>query len=242
MPGGSGEALFARYAYPPNELGHCGPPGAGALLAATTGESAAAREAVRERARRFEGAWAYLCLLAEAAGVDDPLAEEVVAAYWLGGELLDAVSPGALAAMVSSSFGRQPGVRTRLSALPMLGAAGASHAFHVFAVYPWVGLLGNGDVPRSVLDSCRIGWGTVTAVTGGTATVRASPLTWDGTALGLGEERAASYRMLDVVSPGDVVSLHWDWICDVLTEDSRAELDRRTRAQLEVTNRWLSGQ
>ena len=61
-----GAVRFAQYAYPPNELGYCGPPGRRAMLDAdATGE-------IERRARQFEGAWSYLELLAEAAGVDGP--------------------------------------------------------------------------------------------------------------------------------------------------------------------------
>jgi len=58
-----GALLFARYAYPPNELGYCGPAGASALL-----RSDLPREIAR-RARGFSGAWAYL----EYLGLGDPL-------------------------------------------------------------------------------------------------------------------------------------------------------------------------
>jgi hypothetical protein len=238
-----GEALFARYAYPPNELGHCGPPGADALLAAA-GDGG--REA-RERAPRFEGAWAYLRLLAGAAGLGDPLHPDVVTAYWLGGELLDRVAPGVLTGVVTTCFGAQPGVRDRLAALPELAAAGPSHAFHVFVVYPWVGLLGSGDVPRSVLDSCRIRWGTVESVDpgAGTAVVRSRPLTWDGAALALGDAAPGTARwaagpFASAPAAGDVVSLHWDWVCDRLDDARAGELEDRTRRQLAATNAWLA--
>ncbi|MFE4060664.1 DUF6390 family protein, partial [Streptomyces sp. NPDC059096] len=57
-----GALLFARYAYPPNELGYCGPADSGALLRP---EEPAG---IERHARRFEGAWCYLELLAERAG------------------------------------------------------------------------------------------------------------------------------------------------------------------------------
>jgi len=66
----SGALLFARYAYPPNELGYCGPAGASALLRSDLpGE-------IARRARGFEGAWAYLSYLSGPLG--DPLSPAVV--------------------------------------------------------------------------------------------------------------------------------------------------------------------
>ena len=242
-----GESVFARYAYPPNELGYCGPPGARALLdgAARPGRG----EEIRRRARQFEGAWAYLELLAGAAGIADPLDPRVVSAYWVGGDLLDLVPPEALTAMAVNRFGGQPGVRDRLARQPGSAVAGASHAFHVFVVYPWVGLLGRGgDTARSVLDSCRIRWGTVLAVTGEEASVLVRPLEWDGRALGLGSPRPGSFRLarealgfVQDLSPGETVTLHWDWICDRLEPGGAAELEDRTLRQLAAANAGLGG-
>ncbi len=76
-----GSLAFARYAYPPNELGYCGPAGASAML----NPDAAAE--IDRRARQFEGAWAYLEFIAESCGLDDALDERVVEAYWIGNDL-----------------------------------------------------------------------------------------------------------------------------------------------------------
>lgn len=246
-PVAPGEALFARYAFPPNELGHCGPAGAQALLAGGAGDGGAT--AVRQRAPQFDGAWPYLRLLADAVGGVDPLGEPVVRAYWLGGEPAHRVDAAALRAGVEAEFGTQPGVLQRLAAGPSALAAGASHTFHVFVVYPWVGLLGaGGDAARRVLDSCRVRWGRVEAVDGETAVVRARPLSWDGRRLGLGSPRAETCRwargghaFVPGLRPGALVALHWDWVCDALHPDEAARLAAGTRAQLASTNAWLAG-
>jgi hypothetical protein len=240
-----GEALFARYAFPPNDLGHCGPPGAELLLAGAAGDD---DRDLRARLEQFVGAWPYLDLLAATNGVGDGLDAEVVTAYWLGGGLLDRVETTAFLAGVARAFGAQPGVRERLAQLPDPAAARADHVFHVFVVYPWVGLLGSGsDVPRSVLDSCRVRWGTVVSVEGQSAGVRSRPLTWDGAALGLGAERVEEYRWARAehtfvrgLRPGDQVSLHWNWVCDRLDDDRVRALSARTHRQVALTNAWLA--
>ena len=87
--GTAGERLFARYAYAPNHLGYCGPADSAALAElASTGHTDAD---VRAIASRFSGAWPYLSVLAELAGIADPLDERVVRAYWTGSSLLDEV-------------------------------------------------------------------------------------------------------------------------------------------------------
>jgi len=149
---GSGAGLFARYAYPPNALGHCGPPGAEVLLEGAA--SGAHDDELRRRAAMFDGAWPYLQVISAAAGIADPLDARVVRAYWLGGRLLEAVDAQRFADVARSSFGHQTGVPERLE--HQAGVVTPSHAFHVFVVYPWVGLLGrDSTVPRSVLDTCR---------------------------------------------------------------------------------------
>ncbi|MDT4894378.1 MAG: hypothetical protein QOE97_3413 [Pseudonocardiales bacterium] len=229
----TGAVTFARYAYPPNQLGYCGPDGSSVLL------DAASPEAIADHARRFEGAWPYLEILARAAGVDDPLDERVVRAYWVGNELLDEVDPGALVTELRSRFGEQP----YASWVPGL----AHHSYHVFAVYPWVGLVRRGTggaAALSVLEKCRIRTGEVLAVDGETVTVRSRPLVHVAGRLGLGEPRdesaawAAGGRCLPGRPPeaGELVALHWDWVCEVLGVEQAAELERRSADQLGRTN------
>ncbi len=242
-----GEALFARYALPPNELGYCGPPGTEVLLAG--GAAAGEGREVRERAPAFDGAWPYLQLLAGAAALTDPLDLAVVSSYWLGGALCDAVPPDSLLAAARQAFAGQPGVPDRLTQVPAVTVGGPSHLFHVFVVYPWVGLLGSGgDVPRSVLDRCRVRWGTVESVAGETAVVSSSALTWDGRVLGLGAARSEPCRwargghaFVHDPRPGDTVALHWDWVCDRLGAGEAARLQQGTADRLQVTNAWLAG-
>ena len=236
--------MFARYAFPPNELGHCGPPGAEVLLVGGAVDQDSIE--LRRRAALFDGAWPYLQALAAGCG-RDVLDAEVVRAYWLGNPLLDAVGPDALAEAVRQGFRGQPGVEERMLALHD-ESAGASHLFHVFVVYPWVGLLGSSsDVPRSVLDQCRVRWGRVESVEGEYVSVASAPLTWNGSELGLGADVTGSFRWLkDGMAfvreprPGEQVSLHWDWVCDRISDTEVDELADRTRRQLASTNRWLS--
>lgn len=254
-PSAVGEAVFARYAFPPNDLGHCGPAGAEALLAVGSGaprpgsrvEGDDPGGAVRRRARQFDGAWPYLQLLAGAAGVEDPLDAAVVTAYWLEEGMLARTDPEAFAATVQRHFGGQPGVLDRALGTPEVWQLGPGHTFHVFVVYPWVGLLhAGGDVARSILDSCRVRWGTVTAVDGDAAEVRLRPLTWGGGQLSLGEEQPEVCRwrherqaFVHDLRPGDRVSVHWAWICDRLTVGQVTRLEGVLARQLQVTNHWL---
>ncbi len=243
----SGPVLFARYAYPPNSLGYCGPADSAALLehaaSGTDGPELA------HLARGFGGAWPYLQLIAAAAGRADPLDPAVVAAYWVGNPLLRQVSPALLAAHLRDRFEARAGRGFADIAELAVRGAPPHHNFHVFAVYPWVGLLRGGTVdhPLRVLDACRIRWGRVTAVTSGTATVLSRPLIWDGHRLLLGGERAeqalvsvGAGGLAPSVGCGDVVSLHWAWVCDVLRPRQVSTLRRLTAQILTLTNTALA--
>ncbi|WP_329060833.1 DUF6390 family protein [Streptomyces sp. NBC_01429] len=226
-----GAILFARYAYPPNELGYCGPADASALLRAE------ATAGIERSARRFEGAWCYLELLAESAGIPDPLDERVVEAYWIGNELLDLTDPAALLARMRDRFRGQRGGTWREAS----GRALAHHSFQVFDVYPWAGLLRVSAHPTalSVLDRCRIRTGVVRSVHGESATVESRALRWTGTHLVPGPPRRESVRwsrggrsLIPGVAPGDLVALHWDWVCDVITRSQAARIESTEARQL----------
>jgi len=229
-----GAVLFASYAYPPNELGYCGPEGAAAML------DPVAVADIERRARQFEGAWIYLEFLAETLGIADPLATEVVQAYWIGSDLLDAVDPAALVERLEERFVGQVGGTWRTAR----DRASAHHSFQVYEVYPWVGLLLEGRPPGPavhVLDRCRIRVGEVTEVGAGTATTRSRPLAWDGARLqpsaAVTEQSRWSVdgrNLIDRPAVGDLVALHWDWVCDVLTLEQAACVTRLEERRLQA--------
>jgi len=225
-----GALLFARYAYPPNELGYCGPAGASALLRPDLpGE-------IARRAREFEGAWAYLEYLSRG----DPLDAAVVEAYWVGNELLDRPGFPDLLGFLGPRFVGQRGGTWESAG----GRALPHHSFHVFEVYPWAVLLRRTGNPTavSVLDRCRIRTGKVVSVEGETARVTSRPLVWDGSALTPGPAReesvawsAGGRSLLAGLSPGDLVALHWDWVCDVITEEQAGRIEALEERQLRAS-------
>lgn len=212
-----GPELFCRYAQPPNLLGYCGPEDNEGVTNVVGGLTVPLAE-VERLAAEFDGAWPYLELIGGLAG-SEPLSAEVVEAYWVGNGLLDQVPLFHWANSASDRFRRQ--AEGRWAALEdALNAGGVpNHAFHVFCVYPWVGLLREGFVGPSlkVLDRCRISWGRVESLNG-FAVVSRRPLLWEDDRLRHGEPVEEPFRVPNglVLSAGDVVSLHWDFVCDRL--------------------------
>jgi Family of unknown function (DUF6390) len=223
----AGPAMFARYAFPPNELGYCGPAGIAAPDLAA-------------HAEQFDGAWPYLRALAEASGTDDPLDEEVVHNYWIGGRLLDQVDGTALLAHLRDGFrGQVTGLLADLD-----GPALAHHSFHVFVVYPWVRFLDRDpSTPLRVLQDCRIRWGTVASIDDDFAVLRSCRLTLHAGVLGFSDPvpervrwRKDGVSLAPAPSPGVVVAAHWDWVCGVLTVEDAAALDAATQSVLDLVN------
>jgi hypothetical protein len=199
-------------------------------------------------ARGFHGPWPYLKLLAGSAGVDDPFAYEVVEAYWVGNRLLDRVGLSDFGRALEERFAGQTGRRWGLLAEAIPAGAVAHHSFHVFGVYPWVGLLDSGrGEPLEVLDRCRIRWARVVGVEGEQVVVRGRHLVWDGRELSLGaplDETAV--RSVDGVGfvtdlkPGEWVSLHWDWVCDRLSRRQLSSLRHYSLRELDLVNHRLT--
>ncbi len=226
-----GPLLFARYAFPPNELGYCGPADHAALRG--YGLAGATDPGLTRLAQAFSGAWPYLRLIAAANRIADPLDARVVEAYWIGNDLLTSVGMPEFGALVDDAFRGRAGRGWAAIAGTIPAGALPHHSFHVFCVYPWAGLLREGRTEPSlhILDRCRIGWGQVASVPdGGTVMVRQRQLTWDGRTLGLGHSapRPASTGFVSGLLPGDWVSLHWDSVCDRLTIAQLRTLRRLT--------------
>ena len=222
--------LFAQYAYPPNELGYCGPADGGGA----SGLAAHAKE--------FDGAWPYLAAIAEAIGASDPLDDEIVRSYWVGGPALAKVDPAELLSRLRTSFKGQ--VTGLLDEVPVAPNVLAHHSFHVFVVYPWIRFLNrDATIALRVMQDCRIRWGTVESIDGDHATITSPPLAFADGVLTLGEARSerVQWRKGDLsLAPapatGSIVSAHWDWVCGTLTDDDAAALESATQATLDLVN------
>lgn len=235
-----GGVLFARYAYPPNEHAYCGPADAAEVFADATGQQDP--RGLRSRAEEFTGAWPYLQLIAAANGVDDPLDPRVVRAYWLGTRPAAAVSLRDLADHVDVRFRRRAGSGWRHLGDALRPGAMPDHAFHVLAVYPWVGLLREGvtEPARSVIESCCIRPGMVASIDGDHAEVTVPTLGWTGNQLVMAgrEDRRLQWRrdgfamVGDDLQPGDHVAVHWDWVCERLQPAEAASLGARLTERL----------
>ncbi|MET0703892.1 MAG: DUF6390 family protein [Mycobacterium sp.] len=236
-PPSVGRELFASYAFPPNELGYCGPPDSSVLL------DGAGPAAIDRHAQGFDGAWPYLEEIAAATGCADPLDPDVVQAYWVGGPPLDRVDGRHLVHRLRTALPGQP--TGLLDALDDETEVLAHHSFHVFVVYPWVRFLGTDPGhPLRILQSCRIRWGVVDAVNDDHVVITSRPVRFDEGKLALAEPvpervrwRRDGVSLAPRPAPGQTVAAHWDWICGVLDGPGRDALAAATQSTLNLVNR-----
>jgi hypothetical protein len=239
-----GPVLFARYAYPPNSHGFCGPGDSTAFF--EYGVAGADDRGLRSMSQQFAGAWPYLELIAGATGLADPLDRRVVEAYWVGSPRLDQISTRSVGNSMEERFRAMTGPKFFTLTESVLAGGVPHHSFAVFCIYPWTGLLSDrrkAEHALTVLDRCRIRWGRVQAVQGDQVVVESSPLTWDGRRLDIGPAQTEivvqsldGVSMTEPLEVDDWVSLHWEWVCDRLTERQVGYLQAYTRRHLGIVN------
>jgi len=243
----AGLLLFARYAFPPNRLGYCGSEDHQSLFGYLSEDKADA--GLLDLARKFEGAYPYLRLIAEASGLADPFDRRVVEAYWIGNPLLERVSASPFYESLKERFLPRVGTRE----LSWMGSAlsdGAKphHTFHVLEIYRRAGLLRDARAAIALdrMDQCRISWGRVKLVEGAELVVDRPPLVMENGRLDVGRPAAARIvrkiedrGYLDDLRPGDMVSIHWNWACDRLDNQALRQLIRCTRRAIAHANMTL---
>ena len=240
----SGLLLFARYAFPPNRLGYCGSPDHEGLFGYLTEDRA--DPGLRELAQKFEGAYPYLRLIAEANGQSDPFDPRVVEAYWIGNAFLARVGVSLFYESLRRRF--QPRMDPLAFSWMTSGLADGTrphHNFHVFEVYRRAGLLRDerAVIALDRMDQCRISWGRVVFVEGAEVIVDRAPLVLAGGKLALGApvpvrilRQVDGRGYLDNFRPGEIVLIHWNWACDRLSIPAFRALSRATRSAIAHTN------
>ena len=241
-----GPLLFARFAFPPNRLGLCGPETGGSLPERI--RSRRSDPELRRIAQGFEGAWPYLELIAAENDIADPLDPCVVEAYWLGNALLREVGPKARYDDLVGQF--KP--RTAGRAWPWLAAKAGSnsvvhHSFHVLEILPRIGMIRGGPPPDllGALERCLVRPGRIVAVGDDAVDVALSPLELRDGALRFGPPhvqrltQSAGERFGDMLLPGDHVAVHWDRVCGQLDPAQVEGLLAVTDRNLAVANETL---
>ncbi len=236
----AGTTRFVRYAFMPNRLRYCGGDDNRTIFEYALAQT---REPpLVEMLRKFHGAVPYLSLIARRNGIADPFDERVVEAYWIGNALLERVEARELYDALRTRYGKElpPRVMDRVAAKAPAGAR-PHHSFHVLDVWRHTDRA-SADV-LATLDSCRVSWGTVVSLEDADVIVDRPPLVLREGRLDLGEpQRERAVRLVEgrgfatELAVGDVVSVHWGWVCERLAPRQRAALERYTRQHIDLAN------
>ena len=242
-----GALRFGRYAFPPNQLGYCGPDDHQALLEYVS-EKKPDRGLV-ELERRFEGAYPYLCLIARANRIADPFDPRVVDGYWIGNRLLENVRAADFYESLRDRFrSKMLADQFRWMATKLEQGARPHHNFHVFEVYVRAGLMHDDRAVAALapMDSCRISWGRVSAVEAAELVVDRQALELRDGKLALSEPRPVRVTrqvdgrgFVDAARPGDAISIHWSWACDLLDTGALRRLQASTQRYLSLANQTI---
>ncbi|MFH0829238.1 MAG: DUF6390 family protein [Candidatus Kerfeldbacteria bacterium] len=236
----------SRYAFGPNRLHYCGPDANQELLAHI--DSKASDPGLESILKGFKTMYPYLRLIADANNIRDAFDERVVEAYWIGNHLLDMVRVRAFYNHLRDE--QQIGKRMGRVTLELLGGkavrgAVPHHSFHVFDIWKRTGNLEREHTLLS-MDSCRISWGKVQSVDGPFINVETEPLVLVNGKLALG--KAMSKRIvrnlgaegdIESLAPGQLVTMHWDVPCEVVSAEQVSELKRRTLSHIRFANETL---
>lgn len=238
----TGTSRFIRYAFMPNRLRYCG--GDDNRTIFEYGIESADDGGLRPLLTKFAGAMPYLKLIARENDIADPFDDRVVEAYWLGNPLLERVEVRQLYDALFERVGKQLQGKARDLVLGKAPAgARPHHNFHVFDVHSRVGELQHSLV---TMDQCRVSWGRVVSVEGPELEVTRQPLVVTANRLMLGPAQTERVTrqvegrgFADNAAPGDWVSLHWSWVCEVLTPRQQANLARYTGYHLALASQTI---
>ena len=242
-----GVLFHAKHAYMPNVLGYCGPEERGRILKGIEGGEAGYD--LVATLKEFEAAYPFLKLIARNNG-RDAFSYSVPEAYWIGNSLLERVPASDFHGFAQRELKGMGNERTRSALKRLGGPALPHHSFYVMSTYAVAGP-GNGpDLSNeaskkiaALADNCRISWGNVVHVGSEELKVELKPLVIDDGRVALAKPvlKRVKYnpevRPFDGVKPGDVVSVHWNYACDVLTPRQSRNIEKYTRADLRLVNR-----
>lgn len=238
----NGLITCARYAFMPNKLQYCGGDNNKELFEYSA--SKIIDPGLTHLLQEFQTLYPYLKLIAETNKIKDIFDYRVVEAYWIGNELLDNVDMNKLywhfidglnlkKKLTLSEFEKIVG-KIPKGALP-------HHSFHVLNVYFRTGHLAVEHTLES-MDHCRIGWGKIMKVNEHDVEIETQKLTYS-TCLSLSEtiNKKVLYKFLnrgfiDNPQVGQIVSYHWNWACEIITDNQQKNLEKYTRLCIALAN------
>lgn len=219
----------ANYAFAPNFLKYCGPDKNKEL-----GGYIAQRQAdlgLKHLLDDFAAMHPYLQLIANESGIGSEFDDRVVEAYWLGNELLDNVT---LKSFFNHVNRRLPKKELKWFELKLPQGAKPNHAFHVFN---FITRTGHRALAHTVetMDQCRISWGRVRP----DGRIDSQQLVYREKKLLLVPAVKTVKNLFNDFQPGELVTIHWGWICEKISPVQAKNLGQYTNLALKLANQTI---
>jgi hypothetical protein len=228
-----------RYAFPPNSLHYCGPEKQADIKGYL--ETHTNDKGLQGILSQFETLYPYLKLIAQVNRIMDPFDRRVVEAYWVGNRLLENVPKRDFHTLLTESLKIKKKIRKNDSSIMegVMSYGLPHHTFHVLTIYIRTG---NKAIAHTLhtMDSCRIGWGRVVSVDErktGKYTITMSHITINNQQLTLHTPIPTRVQSIDgTYAIGDMVSVHWGYICGTLMKRQVRNLEHFTQEAINVAN------
>lgn len=233
----------SRYAFGPNRLHFCGPDANREIWDYVN--DGYTDFGLQKLLRGFETLYPYLDRIARSNRIRDPFDPRVVEAYWIGNSLLDNVDKQTLHQYFIDDLhlkDKLPLKTYRILEERIGYGILPNHNYHVINVPKKMGHQGM-DATPDFMDSCRVSWGKVIKVSGPNITVMYEPIIEVRDTLVLGEpvEKVITRRLeadydIEMLKPGQYITMHWDIPCEVLTKEIIQKLKTHTLRAISIAN------
>jgi len=239
----SGVLQCGRYAFRPNFYGYCGPDKNSQLFEYCSADYY--EPVLNNILDDFEVMAPYLRLIARNNRIEDIYDPRVVEAYWLGNQYTEGVNIKQL----YRHFTEDKNLKSKLPkdlAEKVLGLipdnAKPHHNFHVVNIWLRAGKLNISHTLKSI-DECRISWGKVKNIKKSSLMVEFQPLVIVSNKIQIGQpiEREVVTHIEDKsfireIEIGDLVTIHWGWVCERINEEQLKYLKKYTVMALNIFN------
>jgi hypothetical protein len=245
-----GILFHAKHAYMPNNLGYCGPDDRGSILAHL--EESKGSESLAKTLKGFEAAYPFLELIARSSG-KNVFDYSVPEAYWVGNELLGRVSPADFYDFSRTVLGKGDGVEVKRAFKRLGPRAIPHHSFYVMSTFAGSSLARGPSLSKdgkekieSMINNCRISWGQVIEIQKKALVVRGSKVALSGRGLRLAAPSTvkavydSEIESFKTVRPGDWVTMHWGFACEVVTPRQVRNLSKYTELDMKATDALLA--
>jgi hypothetical protein len=245
-----GLVFHAKHAYMPNSLGYCGPDDRGRILQLL--EQGKGGDTLLRTLQEFEAAYPFLKLIARSTG-RDVYDVAVPEAYWIGNTLLEQIPHAEFYSFSHRELKGKDTAKVREFFKGVDGSAPPHHTFYVLSTYAGSNIADGPNLTNEkqsklagLIDNCRIAWGEVKTVGRKDLEVESRPVVFDEGRLALAPPRLKKVQYNPEVSPfggvktGDVVSIHWNYACELLSSRQSRNLQKYTSADLDLVNSFLS--